>query len=141
VSTSPKTIRAVDTNVVVSLLIGDDPAQSAIAAELFRAGGLFISSTVLLETAWVLGSRYGLTGATVHELLATLLAHEGVELGNSRAAAWALERLEAGASFADALHVGEAIGCDAFLTFDAGLVRKMRDDPPLRLELLEGAEA
>ena len=49
-----------DTNVLVRLLVGDDPLQTP-KAEAFLAsqGPLWISVVVLLETAWVLGSVYG----------------------------------------------------------------------------------
>ena len=40
---------AVDTNVVVRLLTGDDPAQEAAARALFESGPIWIAKTVLLE--------------------------------------------------------------------------------------------
>lgn len=49
---------AVDTNIVVRLLVADDPVQSQIAAGLFRQHPIFIALTVLLETEWVLRSSY-----------------------------------------------------------------------------------
>ena len=51
---------AADTNVLVRLLVADDPVQTP-KAELFlaREKPLWISIVVLLETAWVLGSVYG----------------------------------------------------------------------------------
>ena len=50
---------AVDTNVLVRLLTGDDLKQAAAARSLFAAGPIWIAKTVLLETAWVLRSLYG----------------------------------------------------------------------------------
>ena len=52
-------MRAVDTNVVVRYLTGDQPEQAARAREVFRAGQVFVSTTVLLESDWVLRSVYG----------------------------------------------------------------------------------
>ena len=52
-------MRAVDTNVVVRYLTGDDPGQAARAKAAIDAGDVFVSTTVLLESAWVLRSVYG----------------------------------------------------------------------------------
>ena len=51
---------AVDTNVLVRLLTGDDPAQTQRAVELFAQESILIPKTVLLETEWVLRYSYEL---------------------------------------------------------------------------------
>lgn len=53
-------MRAVDTNVLVRLLVADDPRQTN-RAEAFLAAGrpVWISSVVLVETVWVLSAVYG----------------------------------------------------------------------------------
>jgi len=47
-----------DTNVVVRLLVDDDPLQSQRVVELWRQaihrGCVFLSKVVLVETVWVL---------------------------------------------------------------------------------------
>jgi predicted nucleic-acid-binding protein len=50
---------AVDTNILVRLLTGDDPKQAAAARSLFASEQIWIAKTVLLETGWVLRSLYG----------------------------------------------------------------------------------
>jgi predicted nucleic-acid-binding protein len=55
---------AVDTNVLVRLIVADDPAQAALARRLIEttieeAGGCFVSDPVLCELEWVLASCYG----------------------------------------------------------------------------------
>ena len=45
---------AVDTNVLVRLLTGDEPEQAAAARRLFASEAIWIGKTVLLETGWVL---------------------------------------------------------------------------------------
>ncbi len=50
---------AVDTNVLVRLLTGDDPEQEAASRALFARQSIWIAKTVLLETAWVLRSLHG----------------------------------------------------------------------------------
>ena len=46
-------MHAVDTNVLVRLLVRDD-ARQATAAEAFVAKGAWVSTLVLAETLWVL---------------------------------------------------------------------------------------
>ena len=47
---------SVDTNVVVRLLVNDDPQQGERARKLFDSDQIWIGVTVLLESAWVLES-------------------------------------------------------------------------------------
>ena len=49
---------AFDTNLLVRLATNDQPQQAAIAEQLLQSNEVFISRTVLLETEWVLRSRY-----------------------------------------------------------------------------------
>jgi predicted nucleic-acid-binding protein len=52
-------VRAIDTNVVVRLLVRDDDEQGRRAEALFRqSGGVWIALVVLVETVWVLRSAY-----------------------------------------------------------------------------------
>jgi predicted nucleic-acid-binding protein len=53
-------MRAVDTNVIVRLIVRDDPQQTA-AAEHFVEKGAWVSNLALAETVWVLDSVYGLS--------------------------------------------------------------------------------
>jgi predicted nucleic-acid-binding protein len=50
-------MRAVDTNVVVRLIVRDDAPQTA-AAEQFIRGGVWLSVLGLAETVWVLDTVY-----------------------------------------------------------------------------------
>ncbi len=49
---------ALDTNVLIRLIIFDDPMQSGIADDLIRNNRIFISKGVLIESEWVLRYRY-----------------------------------------------------------------------------------
>lgn len=67
---------ALDTNELVRFLVGDDPAQTALAPGLIeaaqRAGEPVLLPTItLVETAWVLGARYRVSRA---DLVSTLSA-------------------------------------------------------------------
>jgi predicted nucleic-acid-binding protein len=49
---------ALDTNVLVRLLVNDDPAQAELAAACIDASvGCFVPITVALELEWVLRSH------------------------------------------------------------------------------------
>jgi len=71
---------AVDTNMLVRLLAGDDVKQAATARSLFAAGPIWIAKAVLLETEWVLRSLYGFEESAVRDAFTRLL-------GRSRACA------------------------------------------------------
>ena len=49
---------SVDTNVIVRLLTCDDPPQFKRAKSLFEKESIFITTTVILETEWVLRYAY-----------------------------------------------------------------------------------
>ncbi|MDE2083023.1 MAG: type II toxin-antitoxin system VapC family toxin [Burkholderiales bacterium] len=69
---------ALDTNVLVRYLAQDDARQSALAnrlieSQLTTAERGFVSLVALLETVWVMESRYGADAATVQGILTDLL--------------------------------------------------------------------
>ena len=120
-------MRAVDTNVVVRYLTGDDPGQAARAKAAIDAGDVFISTTVLLESAWVLRSVYGLAEEEVAAALRAFAGLPGISLESPDLTAEALDRAEKGMDFADALHLGAAARCEALLTFDRRFVELAGD--------------
>jgi predicted nucleic-acid-binding protein len=116
-------VRAIDTNVIVRFLTGDDPAQAARARELIAGGGIFVSTSVLLETEWVLRSGYGFAIERLAGALRDFAGLPGVTLEDPQLAARALDWAERGLDFADALHLGGAQGCTAFMSFDRKLAK------------------
>ena len=69
---------ALDTNVLVRLVLRDDDAQAERARQLFDAHAdvdesLFVSDVVLAEFAWVLRSRYELPSAAIATALGAML--------------------------------------------------------------------
>jgi predicted nucleic-acid-binding protein len=119
-------MHAVDTNVLVRLLIGDDAAQSKRAAALFKKESIFIPKTVLLETEWVLRRLYRLERATVVGSLRKLGGLGNVEFEQPLVVAQALQWCEGGMDFADALHLASSHVASKFATFD----RQMKKDAP-----------
>lgn len=57
-------MRAADTNVLVRLVVRDDPRQTT-SAEAFVQDGVWVSHLVLAETAWVLESIYRFAPAQI----------------------------------------------------------------------------
>ena len=111
-------MRAVDTNVVVRYLTGDHPEQAARARAAIDGGPVFATTTVMLESEWVLRSVYGFAATEVAAALRSFSGLPNVSVENSILLADALDRAETGMDFADALHLGAAARCEAMLTFD-----------------------
>ncbi len=120
-------MQAVDTNIVVRYLTGDDPRQSAKARAVIEAGDIFVSTTVLLESEWVLRSVYGFAGEEVAAALRAFGGLPGVSAESPGLLAAALDRAEQGMDFADALHLGAAARCEAMLTFDRRFIALAND--------------
>ncbi len=68
-------MRAVDTNLLVRLLVRDD-AKQVERAEAFIANGAWVSHLVLVETLWVLDGVYERTPAQLANAVELLLDHE-----------------------------------------------------------------
>jgi predicted nucleic acid-binding protein len=112
---------AVDTNVIVRYLTGDQAEQFAKAKALIDGEDLFVCTTVLLETEWVLRSVYGYRPAQLVRALRAFAGLPRVALEDPSLAARALQWMAAGMDFADALHLAKAEGCEAFISFDKRL--------------------
>ena len=124
---------AVDTNVVVRLLVNDDERQGALARRLFESDEIFIGVTVLLEAAWVLESLYGLNSVEAASVLRGLLGLPNVRVEDASAVATALDTTGKGLELADALHLLRAPEDAEFATFDRGLAKLGRRLRPVRL--------
>jgi predicted nucleic-acid-binding protein len=117
---------AVDTNVVVRLLTGDDPGQAAAARALFAAGPIWIAKTVLLETGWVLRSLYGLEDAAIRDAFTRLLGLTNVYTEDKPSMAAAMALMIHGIEFADAMHLASRPPGAAFVSFDRSFVRRAK---------------
>ena len=115
---------AVDTNVLVRFLTGDDPGQAARSLALFRDHEIWVAKTVLLETEWVLRSLYGFGGDRIVAALQGLVGLEKVRVEDARAVQRALSWFADGLDFADALHLASIQQAEAFVTFDAGFRKR-----------------
>ena len=121
----------IDTNVLVRFLVRDDEARFEKARKLIKrevAAGrrVFVSQLVLLETAWVLRSRYGLPKNLIIEAISGLLDASDVGFEDEPAIEEALFIWkDTSANFADCLLGAQnrRLGCRATATFDVKAAR------------------
>jgi len=116
----------IDTNVLVRFLVRDDEAQFEKAQKLVKreitAGRcVFVSHLVVLETEWVLRSRYSLPKNQIIEAISSLLDATDVRFEDEPTVEEALFIWkDSTADFADCL-IGaknRRLGCRATATFD-----------------------
>ncbi|MDB5719602.1 MAG: hypothetical protein JWP15_220 [Alphaproteobacteria bacterium] len=129
-------VRSIDTNVLARFIVRDDPAQAEVATEILR-GDVLLTPTVMLETAWLLASRYGMKRSIVSLSLADIVSLSNVTVRDERLVFWALERVREGADFADMIHLVESRDARVFATFDGRLARHAGADAPIAIETLE----
>jgi predicted nucleic-acid-binding protein len=117
-------MRAVDTNVLVRLVSGDDAGQVA-AAEEYVASGAWVSHVVLVECVWVLKSVYSVPHPRLVAAVEMLLDHEVLVLQEPDvvAAALAIFRDHPKVAFSDCmvLEIARKAGHIPLGTFDRGL--------------------
>ena len=128
-------MRAIDTNILVRYLMQDDERQ-ALAATALLAEPCLIAHTVLLETAWVLSSVFGVDRAALAATLADLVELPSVSVADPDLVDWAFARFAAGADFADMLHLIASRQADRFTSFDRRLATQAGDDSPVAIETL-----
>lgn len=114
----------VDTNVIVRLLVADDPEQAAAAKRLFEsfspvAPG-WISQVVLVETFWVLRRGYRLQTDAILGAIRALISADDVVAEQRDVVLAALDDAANGADFADALIArgAQRAGARTTMTFD-----------------------
>jgi predicted nucleic-acid-binding protein len=116
----------IDTNVLVRFLVEDDHAQFERAQKLIKrqaseGEGVSINLLVLLETEWVLRSRYDLSKNEIADALSGLLDSTEVRVEDEATVERALfVWKDSAAEFADCL-IGERyreLGCHATASFD-----------------------
>lgn len=119
-------MRAVDTNVLVRLLVRDDEAQAA-AAEAFIAGGAWVSHVVLVETLRVLESVYDVDARGRAKAVEMLLNHRDLTVQDPEVVERALghfrKRPSLGFSDCLVLEAARKAGHGPLGTFDRELAR------------------
>ena len=114
---------AIDTNIVIRFLTRDDATPADRARRLVESEPVWVSTTVLLESEWVLRRLSGLPRHMVLQLLQAFAGLENVSIQDPVALVEALRLANAGMDFADALHVSATPTGEKFATFDLDFVR------------------
>ena len=121
---------AFDANVIVRVLVGDDPAQTRKAERAFAshaaAEGVFVSLVVLAEVSWVLAGAYAWDRPTLHAQVSRLVRTKGVVIEELELVQAALDDYQSGkAELADYLILGKARSGPggSLVTFDKKLSR------------------
>jgi predicted nucleic-acid-binding protein len=117
----------VDTNVLVRYLVRDDQSQyekvrRLIEREVRQGEPVLVSLLVLLETEWVLRSRYALSKPEILAALSALLDTSDLEFEDEPCVEQAVYAWkEAQVEFADCLIAARhrRLGCEATASFDA----------------------
>jgi predicted nucleic-acid-binding protein len=121
----------IDTNVVVRLVVTDDAEQTRRARRLVeqtlsRDEPVLISLLVLLESEWVLRSRYGFSRDSILGIFRALLEARELSFEDEPALEEALFHWKDSAcGFSDCLIAAHnrQIGCSATATFDSKAAR------------------
>ena len=125
-------MRAVDTNVLVRLVSGDDAGQVA-AAEGYVASSAWVSHVVLVECVWVLKSVYSVPHPQLVAAVEILLDHEALVLQEPDvvAAALAIFRDHPKVAFSDCmvLEITRKAGHIPLGTFDRVLSKQAGAEP------------
>lgn len=117
---------ALDTNVLIRLVVNDHQEQSELAARLVQDNRVFISKTVLLELEWVLRRSYRFDRERIAWFFRQIFEPWNTVIENSEHVATAIEWYSAGCDFGDALHLA---GCGAakMHTFDRNFCKAARE--------------
>jgi predicted nucleic-acid-binding protein len=114
---------AVDTNILVRFLTGDDKHQFKKALALFESHDVFIPDTVILESEWVLRYAYHFSPNAICGAFTNLFGLPNVHVTNPTLIAQAILWHEQGLDFADALHLALSQQYGQFFTFDGKFIR------------------
>jgi predicted nucleic-acid-binding protein len=120
-------MRATDTNLLVRLIVRDDPEQVSVA-EAFIAKGAWVSHLVLAETLWVLDAVYERSAEQIAVAVEMLLNHKELTLQDADVVAAALDlfRSRPSVSFSDflVLEIARKAGHLPLGTFDKALAKQ-----------------
>lgn len=120
---------AVDTNILVRVVLQDEPQQAELANNLLRqASVIIVSLPCLCELVWVLRRGVKLSDEKIILVLQRLLDIQNVEV-NRPAVENGLRLLQKGGDFADAImeYEGNMLGSEMFYSFDKQAIRLLQE--------------
>ena len=121
-------MRSLDTTVLARFFVDDtEDAQAAKqrpAAVAVMSERGFVAVTVVLELEWVLRGFYRLPAKDTLRVLRALTSIEHIALEDRASVLTALDAMDRGLDFADALHVARSSRASSFATFDRRLAKR-----------------
>ncbi len=117
----------VDTNLLIRIITGDEPAQAAVAVRTLQdADSIAVTLPTLCELVWVLSRLYKRSGRDAAFAIRELITRASVQTDRPAVEA-GLAMLDAGGDFADGVIAfeGRRLGGDVFVTFDANAVKRL----------------
>ena len=136
---------AVDTNVLIRAVVGDDSVQASVAAKILTDAELIaVASPCLCEFVWVLLRVYRFQPSDAADAIRALLASANVEV-NRPAVEAGLAVLEAGGDFNETLQIqgtaqADTIDLSNFTTTSGAIVTVTGLDEPDTINLSNTAE-
>ncbi len=129
---------AIDTNILLRLILDDDLSQGKAARKLLVKSKLFVPITVAMETEWVLRAAYGLSRSQIADAIEFIVNMENMEFEISTAILWSVARYRDGADFADMIHIiaSKEKEMDAFVTFDKKLEKQAILECPIKIQTI-----
>jgi predicted nucleic-acid-binding protein len=110
----------VDTNLLVRLVVDDDPGRLRAAARIVKeAEAVIVGNLVLSELVWVLWSRYRFSSEEIGQAIGNLCRVSNVVVDRLAVEA-GLRAMQGGADFADGVIAYEGLmaGGEEFVSFD-----------------------
>jgi predicted nucleic-acid-binding protein len=116
----------IDTNIVVRLIVDDEPKQAVAARDFIRDRCTpddpgYISNIVLAEVAWILARGYGYSRNDIADAIERVMETAQLQIESSSDVAAALADYRRGpAGFTDCLigHLNRTAECTHTITFD-----------------------
>jgi predicted nucleic-acid-binding protein len=116
----------IDTNVLVRVIVADDPKQAAVARDFIRDRCTaddpgFVSNIVLAELAWILAKSYGYSRIEIADAIERIMETVQLQVESPTDVASALADYRTGpAGFSDCLigHINHTAECSHTVTFD-----------------------
>lgn len=115
---------ALDTHVVVRLMVGDHAAQARAAEQLVASEACTVAPSVLMECEWVLRGAYALDAPTIEACMRSFLMLENISPMDPVLTQRTLDAFSAGLDFADALHASQCAENTLFATFDKAFAKR-----------------
>jgi predicted nucleic-acid-binding protein len=116
---------SLDTNLLVRMIDIDSPEQAAIVTRLLAENTVLVTKTVLLETEWVLRSRYKFSPEKIADFFTDVTEARDTIIEEAAQVAQAMGWYRLGADFADPLHLASSAGATLH-TFDRDFCKAAR---------------